>query len=775
MLQLRSALAAINAVGLRSIDADELANGTGDVASHEIPLYDIPSSTSWAAAITPPAQPLYTARVYGIERQPFITEVYANTFPGQFDSTHAAEINQKGYVAIELYNPYTKDLILNNWTIGVTDRRYLGAPGVTVLSIGGLNLGTRPTGTYSTSLVLPTSTHTYGNNMQMLGGGQIIIPAGKRILLENYPPGGTMVNPNDALFRPDPFTAANNDLSVYVPNLSDVINDATVTGGELVLLRPHCSGLLAAGASYTDQNLSQSTASGNVYNEGTVAAPRFSDFVPVDSFNFTLLVQTPGISAGGNYTGTVWHYERLDDGTQPFTCVYPGLMLPQSTTCFHSGTYTNTITGPTYRDAVTAGNEVTNGTPNAPGAAGDASEANPFPPMQLANVDWPSPGAGTVVSPLGAFTRNGDILQVPFIGAYQIRDGSQTAAALNFEEMNPVTIDCSFCDVQNRITTTGGAGPLGTRDTTDTLDSGAQIVEQLGRFCPIAPTSAILAKIDDYDWTGVYDKNTTVTRTEWRYHFAEKLFDYLTVQSPDSDYKPNVNPTAYGSPTGAGTNISPVKNGIDSTANPATGTALPPTNNGEEMSLGVDGLVNINTAPWWVLASLPLLPNDIAGADANKNGFPDNIEKLAKQIVTWRDGTSVSGSAHGPFRSIFDLNHVTDTAGAYVFQNALAINGRTTPLDDMDGDFSPSGQGNTDSVTGDFEEKYLMLDRISNLITTRSDTFTVYIVVQGWRNVGNPAAAQLVTQRRAAFILDRSNITGVSGAENPKKTTVSTD
>jgi hypothetical protein len=67
-----------------------------------------------------------------------------------------------------------------------------------------------------------------------------------------------------------------------------------------------------------------------------------------------------------------------------------------------------------------------------------------------------------------------------------------------------------------------------------------------------------------------------------------------------------------------------------------------------------------------------------------------------------------------------------------------------------------------------------MLTRISNLITTRSDSFTVYIVVQGWRNAGT-ATPELVVQRRAAMIIDRSNVTGVSGAADPKKTAVATD
>jgi hypothetical protein len=58
----------------------------------------------------------------------------------------------------------------------------------------------------------------------------------------------------------------------------------------------------------------------------------------------------------------------------------------------------------------------------------------------------------------------------------------------------------------------------------------------------------------------------------------------------------------------------------------------------------------------------------------------------------------------------------------------------------------------------DFEVRYLMLNRISNLVTTRSDTFTAYVVVQGWKNV-NSAYPELVVQKRAAFILDRSGST----------------
>jgi hypothetical protein len=70
----------------------------------------------------------------------------------------------------------------------------------------------------------------------------------------------------------------------------------------------------------------------------------------------------------------------------------------------------------------------------------------------------------------------------------------------------------------------------------------------------------------------------------------------------------------------------------------------------------------------------------------------------------------------------------------------------------------------------DYQDDCLTLTRISNLITTRSDTFTVYIEVQGWQNAGqvNPNAGaappagtpipQPVITRRYSFIVDRSAI-----------------
>ena len=63
-------------------------------------------------------------------------------------------------------------------------------------------------------------------------------------------------------------------------------------------------------------------------------------------------------------------------------------------------------------------------------------------------------------------------------------------------------------------------------------------------------------------------------------------------------------------------------------------------------------------------------------------------------------------------------------------------------------------------MLNDFEARFLMMNRLSNLVTTRSDTFTCYVLVQGWVGVGVAGAnPELKVQRRRAFIADRTGVT----------------
>ncbi len=63
----------------------------------------------------------------------------------------------------------------------------------------------------------------------------------------------------------------------------------------------------------------------------------------------------------------------------------------------------------------------------------------------------------------------------------------------------------------------------------------------------------------------------------------------------------------------------------------------------------------------------------------------------------------------------------------------------------------------TDHVFGDVKSRFLGFTRISNLITTRSDSFTVYVQVQAWQNVGTSTPA-LAATKRAGLVFDRSQV-----------------
>ena len=158
----------------------------------------------------------------------------------------------------------------------------------------------------------------------------------------------------------------------------------------------------------------------------------------------------------------------------------------------------------------------------------------------------------------------------------------------------------------------------------------------------------------------------------------------------------------------------------------------------------VEGLINLNTAPAPVIATLPMVLNPDGSINRVAN------LKLAEAIVRAR-GT-------GKFTSLFELMDV-EAGREESFANAW---GTLRPDRDVRnaglGDVSPA-----DGTVNDFEQAYLVLDRISNLVTLRSDTFTCYVVVQGWRNVGSESA-EVVSEKRWAFILDRSQMRTPSDA-----------
>jgi len=153
------------------------------------------------------------------------------------------------------------------------------------------------------------------------------------------------------------------------------------------------------------------------------------------------------------------------------------------------------------------------------------------------------------------------------------------------------------------------------------------------------------------------------------------------------------------------------------------------TTDGKELK--VAGRININTAPWYVIAQLPWVSRVLPGPPPTPN------YDLARAIADYRD-------INGPFTSTGELNRVVDpnvyrSIDYYARPDGLADGDQLTFPDLSAGD----------GVADDFEERDLIFARISDLVTVRSDVFTAYILVR----IGTDGP-----QKRVIAILDRSDV-----------------
>jgi hypothetical protein len=168
----------------------------------------------------------------------------------------------------------------------------------------------------------------------------------------------------------------------------------------------------------------------------------------------------------------------------------------------------------------------------------------------------------------------------------------------------------------------------------------------------------------------------------------QQIFNYLTIFDPVNDYIDN-DGDGFGIDTDGNNILDPCEIDLD--------------------ELKIAGRININTAPWYVIAQLPWMTPEIAQA-----------------IVYYR-------SAPQPFESIGELNNLIDM---YIYGN----DGEQLEYPDL----TPA-----DGAADDLEERDLLFARISNLVTVRSDVFTAYILVR----IGPDGP-----QKRVMAILDRSGV-----------------
>jgi|GEM_PF-3782420 len=643
---IRSAAAAANTVALRDPAVTTPVQPIAGIAA-TLDVGGVPTATP------------VNATVYGLKRQLFVTEVYANN---DDNTTLAGLANPNGYIAIELYNPYPATdppMDLTNIYVGSVIRNSAAH----TITAGSLPL----------------------RQLSTLVGANSLAGQG-RIVLDNYAPG------TDANWRPAVVTLTG--------TASYYLNLQLVAGQEFVVLRA-------------------------VNPAAPPADPTDAGFVPLDTFDFAgFTIPTAGTAP---VTHESWHYVRRNGlAADQWRCVYPGQYKPALATRRNEGTVYQTWTIASLPqtseletttwlvDALGGWRAAAAASTQAPVALGAADTNQTYAysyqiPLNLTN--WPGPNVAGQF-PFGLFARDGDLLQVPFIGAYRIMNGASVV------ELTPVTMDAAFAD-----------------DTNDANNAD----EQLGRFISIAASTGVVTLGDPYAWTS-------------------KLTSYLTtIQNPSDDYMPNVPPSLYAGAT-------PVAN-------------RPGVANGfVEDSVPIQGKINIETAPWQVLAALPMIR---AGDDPRSSGVPLTQDQaafenrcLAKAIVRFRDvdGSPAAGiqPPHGAFNSIAELNLVPgyvladlgeDPADPNItlpgspsvaFRNAFGPTATSTP-GFAQGDLSP------DTLLDTFRNRTLAITRISNLITTRSDSFTAYILVQAWMDAGTPLPV-CVGEQREVLVIDRSGM-----------------
>lgn len=336
--------------------------------------------------------------------------------------------------------------------------------------------------------------------------------------------------------------------------------------------------------------------------------------------------------------------------------------------------------------------------------------------------------------PYGGFARAGDVLGVPFIGGYRISVGGAV------QDITPVTLDAFFAE--DPIVSEGSVPGL-----------------HVGRF---------IANQPGYGWAG-------------------DLLDYVTtLHAPGDDHFPMID-ARYGNLIGDLTLDMAGLDGSDLTPNgslpaawlgffdplntPLFAAARTPLglNDDAEAYAAVEGLLNILTADEGILKAMPLVMTGVGGVDpAGTAGVAQSIAGERSPDGAKPGGPFIDDGIGGlkPVRSLFELNDLA-TLVLPVLSGAQPTGGDLTGFSLIIAGDNEAASARLDTnfydATADYEQITLNVQRLGNLTTTRSDSYTVYLVVQAWENVGsngtNGLWPRLVRQERVAFTVDRSGLT----------------
>ncbi len=699
MARIRSAIAACNAIDMR--DSDD------DITELDVQLEPEVRGSVTTNLVT---------RVFGTERQPFITEVL-------WADADGSGSGEQTYVAIEIYNPYDTDIDLSQFYIGVMSR-----------SGNALNSGTRAMVAGTPVIHLDSAT---------LGGGSTLLGPGRFAVIQTaaVPPSGI------AQVNPPVGSSPLQYLGTLATTGQQFARDCG--GNELVMARYR----------RFDGEITHNAIAAFSETAGPVANPdAMLTMVPIETIDMRYVV------APNNTDPVQFQYRRMNcDPADPtrasdrWRCVYGGqyfsvpaanangadpMLRPTGPNTnpawkMYAGTAASAIAGAegVYTDGAHTLNSYEPIVPISPAPAGDDPNIPILAePIQVQSFK-PDPARHPIDRfPFGSpFARDGDVLDIPFIGAYQIFRVAGANYTL-FEE-NSLSMDAFLAEPEPLV---------------------AQANPSIGRSDPRQASTA----------------------------WAKDLLDFVTArQAPMHDFFPDV-PKVVVLPNGsteetatATDKLAYVGNGgpvrginggtldtvnatqvpwisVDGAAYLREGVRLPNTPGLNESTALLQGKININTAPRPVLRMLASVVDPDTGVVTAANVA--NISTVVDAIVTQRNLLANAAAEPYGFESIFDLASIASVRDGAGTRPAIPTSPQLQTLGDLAGGNKPNS---------DYQFEMRNLTRISNLISTRSDVYTVYVTVQAWSyrpgvtGWTQATDTRLVAERRSSFVVDRSQVT----------------
>ena len=628
------------------------------------------------------------------------------------------------YAAVELMNPYPFPIRIENWQLAAVDRSAPTTTGPTLVTLVTFNTTDTTVGAY---LEIPAADVATGTP------GYLFVDTGTA--------GAAMgVVPPTSTAKDDSLVVGTTDFTV-VPDFSASLVEGTTDLREIVLIRPP-------------------------RNNVPLTTYTLDDYVPLDG------VDLRGINPTNSAGPQRYRYTRP---TGPSTATDLPLAI-RDWDYVWGGQYAfagggnaastdvelfNTPTAAGYNGQFFNPDDAAN--TNKTGTKPEAADAAAMPPAPASTVaggttiqvgpvlsgPWRGPGHAKPTYPYGGFARDGDALGVPFIGGYRLSIAPAGGGPERVADFVPVSLDAAFAHADAATMKSGGhfyehvvAAALEDRWAADLLDYFAALntpgqnrfPQADRRYENLNPTAApavyadttlyargdITAAATPLIWKDAVDGLSTFSGAS--FDGTRRLFDTLTTGLP-----------------------APL-NGFNAGDNTYAGAFTPE-----------EGRINVNTASVGILKTLPL--------EVNGTGNVSTVPTAtAATIFTGRlaDGPVASPLGFLNKTANRDLEETATSAGSPGLPALGDISGRIqvdTPIASLMTDeaktFYDPLQTNT---TGDYEKKIQRVVRLSNLTTARSDSFTVYVVVQAWRLPETGVPARLMRQERTAFVVDRSAV-----------------